>query len=120
MIDIDIPQFKKGVFDICKLFKTMFQNDRNIIISKNDINYINNLDQLFSLKTSNNTSYNFAINYTLTQIQNFRENICINPILYITAFEQLISGITSLRDLEKYLSELIVVPLLLLKSSNLF
>lgn len=102
MIDIDIPQFKKGVFDICKLFKTMFQNDRNIIISKNDINYINNLDQLFSLKTSNNTSYNFAINYTLTQIQNFRENICINPILYITAFEQLISGITSFRDLEKY------------------
>ena len=102
MTDIDIPQFKKGVFDICKLFKTMFQNDRNIIISKNDINYINNLDQLFSLKTSNNTSYNLAINYILTQIQNFRENICINPILYITAFEQLISGITSFRDLEKY------------------
>ena len=57
MIDIDIPQFKKGVFDICKLFKTMFQNDRNIIISKNDINYINNLDQLFSLKNKNTPIY---------------------------------------------------------------
>lgn len=103
MIEIgNIPQFKQGVFDICKLFKTMFQNDRNIIISKDNVNYINNIDQLFSLKTANNTTYNFATNYTLTQIQNFRENICINPILYIIAFEQLVEEMTSFRGLEKY------------------
>ena len=101
-MNIEINQFRKGIFDICKLFKTIFQNDRNIIVSKNNINYINNLDQLFSLKTANDSSYNFATNYMLTQIQNFRENICINPILYIIAFEQLIEKITSFRELEKY------------------
>lgn len=101
-VNENISQFKLGVLDTCKLFKTLFKNDKNIILSKDNINYINNIDQLFSLKKENNDVYNFGVNYTLTQIQNFRENICINPILYILAFEELIYNTQDLRDLEKY------------------
>ena len=101
-INENLDQFKKAVSDTCKLFKTMFQDDRNVIISKDNINYINNIEQLFDLKTKNSDVYKFGVNYTLTQIQNFRENICINPILYILAFEQLIEQITDLRQLEKF------------------
>ena len=101
-INANLPQFKQGVLDTCKLFKVIFRDDRNVIISKDSINYINNIDQIFSLKKENNDAYNFGVNYTLTQIQNFRENICINPILYILAFEELIYNTQDLRDLEKY------------------
>lgn len=101
-INTDLIQFRKGVHNVCRLFKTLFQKDRNILLYKNNVIYINNINQLCSLKSENNNVYNFAINYTLTQIQNFRENICINPIMYILAFEQLFDRITDLRELEKY------------------
>lgn len=101
-VNKNISQFKAGVKDVCALFRTLFQKDKNIILSKDNINYINNIEQLFSLKRENSDVYNFAVNYTLTQIQNFRENICINPILYIIAFEQLFDKITDLRELSKY------------------
>jgi len=101
-VNANLPHFKQGVLDTCKLFKVIFRDDRNVIISKDSINYINNIDQIFSLKKENNDAYNFGVNYTLTQIQNFRENICINPILYILAFEELIYNIQDLRDLEVY------------------
>ena len=101
-VNKNISQFKAGVKDVCALFRTLFQKDKNIILSKDNINYIHNIEQLFSLKRENSDVYNFAVNYTLTQIQNFRENICINPILYIIAFEQLFDKITDLRELSKY------------------
>lgn len=101
-INENLDQFRKGVYDTCRLFKTMFQNDRNIILSKDNVNYINNIGRLLDLKTNNNSSYNFGVNFTLTQIQNFRENICINPILYILSLELLLEKITDLRQLEKY------------------
>lgn len=101
-ISENLLQFKAGIYDVCNLFKTMFQNDRNIILNKDNINYINNINQILNLKTHNNSAYNFGVNFTLTQIQNFRENICINPILYIVGLEKLLEKITDLRDLEKY------------------
>lgn len=101
-INENLCQFKKGVSDTCNLFRTLFKKDRNIILSKDGINYINNINQLLDLKTNNSNAYSFAINYTLIQIQNFRENICINPILYIEAFEQLFHSIINLQELEKY------------------
>lgn len=104
MIEIssNFGQFKNGVFETTRLFKTMFQNDRNIILNKDNINYINNINQLLSLKTSNNSAYNFGVNFTLEQIKNFRENICINPILYIVGLETILSKVSNLRELEKY------------------
>ena len=101
-VNENLSQFKKGVLDTCNLFRTLFKKDRNIILSKDGINYINNINQLLDLKTNNNNVYSFAVNYTLAQIQDFRENICINPILYLQAFEQLFYGIINLRELEKY------------------
>ena len=104
MIEIssNFGDFKKGVFDTIKLFKTMFQNDRNIILSKDNINYINNINQLLNTKTDNKTAYNFGVNFTLTQIQNFRENICINPILYLVSLETLLQKVSDVKYLAKY------------------
>ena len=101
-VNENLNQFRQGIIDVCSLFGTLFLKDKNIILSKDNINYINNIDRIFELKEENNSVYNFAVNYTLTQIQNFRENICINPILYILAFGQLFDKITNLGELERY------------------
>ena len=101
-INENLDQFRKGVYDTCKLFKIMFQNDRNVILSKDNISYINNIAQLLNFKNDNSSAQNFGINFTIEQIKNFRENICINPILYIIALEIILDKITDLRQLEKY------------------
>lgn len=101
-ISKNFAYFKKGVFDTINLFKTMFNDNRNIILNKNNVNYINNIDQLLNCKTDNTNEYNFGVNFTLTQIQNFRENICINPILYLVALETVLDKVTNLSQLLKY------------------
>lgn len=101
-ISKNFAQFKKGVFDTINLFKIMFGNDRNIILNKDHINYINNINQLLNCKTDNTTEYNFGVNFTLTQIQNFRENICINPILYLISLETILNKVTEPSQLQQY------------------
>lgn len=104
MIEIaqNFSLFKKGIFDTFKMFKMMYQNDHNILFLKNNTLYINNVEQLVNERSKATDAYSFGVDFALQNLKNFRENICINPILYIVALETLLNSITDIRDLEKY------------------
>lgn len=94
--------FKKGVLDACKLFKVIYENNRNILLYKDDELYINNIEQLCDSSLSNSTAYSFGYNFILENVRNLRQNICINPILYILCIETVIKNCTSIEDFNKY------------------
>lgn len=104
MINIsnNLSQFKKGVFDTFKLFKTMYKDDHNIIFLKENKLYVNNIEQLVNNRDKVSDAYTYGIEFALQNLKNFRENICINPILYILSLEIVLNSITDLKDLEKY------------------
>lgn len=104
MIEIssNFSLFKKGVFDTFKLFKTMYRDEHNILFLKNSNLYTNNIEQLVNNRHKVSDAYTFGIDFALQNLKNFRENICINPILYMIALETVLNSVSNLRELENY------------------
>lgn len=118
-ISKNFSQFKKGILDTCNLFKIMYQDNRNIICDKDNTLYINNIDQLLDFKTNNYNEYKFGVQYVLDNIKNLRENICLNPTLYVSAIETLFNKVFDVKEFEKYKNEFNKVSDFLLEFYNL-
>lgn len=101
-ISNNFGEFKKGVFDTFRLFKTMYRDEHNIMFLKENKLYINNVEQLVNDRDKVSDAYSFGIEFALQNLKNFRENICINPILYIVGLETLLNSVSNLKELEKY------------------
>lgn len=101
----NIIYFKKGILDTIKLFKTIYKDARNILYYSDQL-YINNLEQLLKNTSSMKPyAYTFGEQIVLTSIKDFRENICINPILYLLALETLIESLEDFDWLGQYLGK---------------
>lgn len=101
----NIIYFKKGVLDTIKLFKTIYKDSKNILYYSDQL-YINNLEQLLK-NTSDMKPYVYTLGeqIVLTSIKDFRENICINPILYLLALETLIESLKDFDWLGQYIGK---------------
>lgn len=101
----NIIYFKKGILDTIKLFKTIYKDARNILYYSDQL-YINNLEQLLKNTSSMKPyAYTFGEQIVLTSIKDFRENICINPILYLLALETLIESLEDFDWLGQYVGK---------------
>ena len=101
----NIIYFKKGILDTINLFKTLYKDSKNILYYSDQL-YINNLEQL--LKSTSDMkpyAYTFGEQIVLTSIKDFRENICINPILYLLALETLVESLKDFNELSEYVGK---------------
>ena len=101
-INKNIEIVKKGMLDAIELFKVQYASNKNIIIDKNNTLYINNIEQILTKDTNKDKHYLFGFNFVLDNIKNFRNSICINPILYLLSLEVIINKITNFNQLKKY------------------
>ena len=101
-INKNIEVVKKGMLDAIELFKVQYASNKNIIIDKNNTLYINNIEQILTKDTNKDKHYLFGFNFILDNIKNFRNSICINPILYLLSLEVIINKITNFNQLKKY------------------
>lgn len=101
-INKNIEVVKKGMLDAIELFKVQYASNKNIIIDKNNTLYINNIEQILTKDTNKDKHYLFGFNFILDNIKNFRNSICINPIIYLLSLEVIINKITNFNQLKKY------------------
>lgn len=101
-INKNIEIVKKGMLDVIELFKVQYASNKNIIIDKNNTLYINNIEQILTKDTNKDKHYLFGFNFVLDNIKNFRNSICINPILYLLSLEVIVNKITNFNQLKKY------------------
>ena len=100
-INKNINIVKKGMIDAIELFKIHYARNKNIIIQK-DFLYLNNIEQMLTKDSGKDRHYLFGFNFVLDNINNFRYNICVNPILYLLCLEIIIDKIVSFDELKKY------------------
>lgn len=110
--------FKNGMLNAIKLFKTLYEDNKNIFYYSNNKLYVNNLEQLLSVQGSFPFAYKFGEEFVINNIKNFRDNICVNPILYILSLEILITNCKDLHDIIKYKDKFLKVSLFLKKFYN--
>lgn len=101
-INNNFSDFKQGIFDACKLFKTIYQENRYILLYEDNQLFKNNLERLCNIKNDSLGAYSFGYFFIQKNIDNFRQNICINPILYIIALENIVRNCRDIKDFEKY------------------
>lgn len=103
-IEDNFFDFKQGALYILRLFKTLFCNSTNVILHSDNDLYINNLNRLvnedFFLK--NKGAFKFGADFVVNNIKNFRENLCVNPILYIIFLYEIILNSISVKDFDNY------------------
>ena len=92
-INKNLPLVKRGMLDAIKLFKVQYLNNKNIILYSNKKIYINNIEQLLQQSSIKDKNYTFGFNFVLENIKNFRDNICVNPILYLLSLEIIIKSL---------------------------
>lgn len=100
-INKNINIVKKGMVDAIELFKIHYARNKNIIIQQ-DFLYVNNIERMLTKDSGKDKHYLFGFNFVLENINNFRYNICVNPILYLLCLEIIIDRITSFDELKKY------------------
>ena len=113
-INDNFVYFKNGILNTIKLFKTIYNDDKNIVYFSDKL-YINNLEQLLNLPKQQELpfAYRFGQQFILNNIKNFRDNICINPILYLLALELLITKVKDIKEFEYYKDKFFKVALFL-------
>lgn len=102
VINTNFSKFRQGIFDACKLFKTIYQKNRYVLLYEDNQLFKNNLERLCNIKNDPSCSYSFGYFFVQRNVDNFRQNICINPILYITALENIVRNCQEIKDFEKY------------------
>lgn len=101
----NIVYFKKGILDTIKLFKVIYKDNRNVLYYSDQL-YVNNLEQLINSQSASKPfAYTFGEQIVLTALKDFRENICINPILYLLALETLIESLKDFNWLGQYVGK---------------
>jgi hypothetical protein len=101
-INKNLPLVKKGMLDAIKLFKIQYLNNKNIVLCSNKKIYINNIDQLLQQSPLKDKNYTFGFNFVLENIKNFRDNICVNPILYLLSLEIIIKSLENTSHLNEF------------------
>ena len=101
-INTNFSEFRQGIFDACKLFKTIYQKNRYVLLYEDNQLFKNNLERLCNIKNDSYGAYSFGYFFVQRNVDNFRQNICINPILYITALENIVRNCRDIKDFEKY------------------
>ena len=101
-INKNLPLVKKGMLDAIKLFKVQYLSNKNIVLYSNKKIYINNIDQLLQQSHINDKNYTFGFNFVLENIKNFRDNICVNPILYLLSLEIIIKNLENTSTLNEF------------------
>lgn len=101
-INNNFSEFRRGIFDACKLFKTIYQKNRYVLLYEDNQLFKNSLERLCNIKNDSYGSYSFGYFFVQRNVDNFRQNICINPILYIIALETIVRNCRDIKDFEKY------------------
>ena len=101
-INKNLPLVKRGMLDAIKLFKVQYLSNKNIVLYSNKKIYINNIEQLLQQSPIKDKNYTFGFNFVLENIKNFRDNICVNPILYLLSLEIIIKNLENTSALDEF------------------
>ncbi len=118
-IEKNLQQFKKGANIAIKLFLTQFAIDKNILISRDNIVHVNNLELITEIEEETKDVFNFGFNFVLDNIREYRKVLTINPIFYLLFLKQLVNTI-SYKDLNSEPIEQLKENFLFYKDNSAF
>ena len=99
-INNNIDLIKTGILQAIKLFKVQYLNNRNVILLQDRQLFVNNVDRILQIAPKFSNRYvEFGFNFVVENIKNFRNNITINPVLYLLSLEILFKNLKSTKDL---------------------
>lgn len=121
IIDVrnNLLDFQNGALKAIKLFKVVFDVNKNIIISKNEKLHINNTELMLEKQNGNNKEFLFGFNYVLENIEEYRKQLCINPIFYLLILEYIIKNLDKIKEIENIVCKIEKFVADYYKNSNL-
>lgn len=99
VIDTNLNCFRESANKAIQLFLTCFAPSKNILYFSDSKVFINNVEQLLG-QDQYNLGYGFR--FVLENIEKFRKEFCVNPVLYLLFLKCLLNRKTEWKELEKY------------------
>lgn len=99
IIDTNLNRFRESANKAIELFLTCFAPSKNILYFSDSKVFINNLEQLLGQEQYN---FGFGFRFIIENIEKFRKDFCVNPVLYLIFLLCLLDRKVEWRELGNY------------------